>query len=99
MNGRFARFTVLLRKHSVETVRSCIRNCECLCAYKLHRAQQIYRSFWGVPRSRSLLKALKVRTFLLGASSLAVFNWDAERIADKVLTDAYRDIDQVSYPS
>ncbi|KAK6624741.1 hypothetical protein RUM43_003873 [Polyplax serrata] len=99
------RLSQFLKAHPDNIRVSCLRNCECLLAYKLRRGQQVlnlYRNLWGEIRIKKMLDYFRQqltprRKMLTLAGSMVLFDWNKNRIDEKYMRSHYLDLDYINY--
>lgn len=108
MRWKLYKLPQFLKSHSLGIVTQCVRNCECLMAYKLRRGQQmfsLYSKLWGEARFKDLLQQIRrkmVRQFtenkmLMFGGGIVLFDWNENRIPDKEMKEHYVDLDYISF--
>lgn len=88
------KFPLSLKEQSVNIVKVCTQQCECVLAHRIRRSQQmfsLYNRLWDEVALKELLRKMKQqlskrgKEVLLSAVGISAYNWNKERIPDEEL--------------
>ncbi|XP_063221188.1 stAR-related lipid transfer protein 7, mitochondrial [Bacillus rossius redtenbacheri] len=100
----FHRVPQCLKAHSRCIVKVCTRQCEYVIAHRIKRGHQmfcLYTKLWDEVALRCLIANLKRqlarrgKQVLLGAVGVTAYNWEEERISDKVIFSHLNELQSV----
>ncbi|PSN34551.1 hypothetical protein C0J52_16765 [Blattella germanica] len=83
-----------LKEQSVQIVKVCTQQCECVLAHRIRRGQQmfsLYSKLWDEVALKELFRKMrqqlsrKGKAFVLSAIGISAYNWEKERIPDEEL--------------
>lgn len=98
------RIPLNLKEHSVQVVKMCTRQCECVIAHRIRRGHQmfcLYTKMWDEAALRTLVSKFKKqfarrgKEMLFGAVGVSVYNWEKMKISDIEMLSFFQDIDIV----
>lgn len=93
-----------LKNHSVTCVKTWTRQCECVSAQQVRRAQQmfsLYTKLWEEQALKEFFKNMRQnvlrrsRHFIISAVGVSVFDWEKNRIQDKEILDHVNDLSYI----
>ncbi|KAJ9596417.1 hypothetical protein L9F63_012580 [Diploptera punctata] len=99
----FEKFPLTLKEQSVNIVKVCTQQCECVLAHRIRRGHQmfsLYTRLWDEVALKELLRKMRQqlskrgKEVLFSAVGISVYNWEKERISDQEL---YGHLDEIQH--
>ncbi|XP_071449050.1 stAR-related lipid transfer protein 7, mitochondrial-like isoform X2 [Hetaerina americana] len=102
ISNTFSSLTLKLKDQSVNVVRLCTKQFECVVAHRIRRGQQVfslYNKIWDEKALEDIVRRMRKKFLTRGkelvftACGVVIFNWEKERIPDAMITSYMSEID------